>query len=59
MAVVRAQVIPDPDPGSRSPRRAPSSPIPDQVRDDVRALSPQPPVMRIFEASDISAKVMG
>ena len=56
---VRTRVIPDPDPGVRSPRPPPSSPIPDQVRDDVRALSPQPPAIRIYAAEDITAKLMG
>lgn len=47
------------DPGSRCPRPPPSSPTPDQVRDDVRALSRQPPVIRIYAAEDITAKLMG
>lgn len=37
----------------------PSSPVPDRVRDDVRAVSPAPPAIRIHAAVDITAKLMG
>jgi len=35
-----------------------SAPAPDQVRDDVRALSLEPPVIRIYAAEDMTATLM-